>query len=1081
MIQKHGAKPRIPLSEVVGVPARPHASANVERDSLDGMGGYIPNTSATKAIDLFSAGLGKGAALSIVGPYGSGKSTFGIVLDHLAAPRRDPGWKAAYGILREASPDTASQLMANRRRAGLHEHGMARCVATARLEPVAATILRAAANGAASYFGPAYGRRHFAEAGTLRRCARSLQRGTAPDAATVSRIIASLAGSVPVLLVIDEFGKNIEYFAGGGGDGDLFLLQDLAEMSGGSRGVPLHVVTMQHMAFGEYVAGTPAARTKEWTKIQGRFEIVHFANSLEHTRALLSASLRPNAKTKRSITEWAIRHTRVTSKEAGMAIPADLAASCYPLHPIAVEALPELCSRYGQNDRTLLSFVFGSGPGTVARFVDNGRWDGSGPLPTMGADHLYDYFISGSAPSRAGTSPSSSRLVEIDTIIRDARLTDETERSVLKAIGLMNLIGRSGRLRASMGTIRSLVGGGTKRAVRSLESKSVITYRRHADEYRVWHGTDVNIAAKMGAWKKVMLAMPHQELMKAAMEPDPVVAAKHGIETGTVRVFECLFNMPEDGIGGEYDGAIIYGAGDTEIPESDRPVLVSRCGDVSGLVEAAAEVAALRAVLKDEDVAGDWVAKREVGERLAAAESTLAAEFDRAYGADTIWTCEVDGTAHTFSGTASSAASAASDAAYPDTPPIRNEMINRNHLTPQGSTALNRLMHLMIANGDQEMLGLDGWKPERAIYEAIMREHNIHTERNGGGYGLSRPSRGPLRRAWKAALDRMQNTRKMVVLTDIYEIWRMPPYGIKDGVMPILALLIMLARQGNVAVYEHGSFVPRLSASLAERLVKNPQHFSFKYYNVTRSRTALIERTAKLLGSNPEDDMLGIVGRLVWTVRMLPAYTSRTKNLDKRTLAVRNAVQNAIEPDTLLFESLPKALGMGPLGRRLGERRISRFAAGLARSVRDLLTAFDSMMEGMRLLLFKETDMADRPSLAKAASELLPDVSDQKMKVFLGAVSADIPDEKAWISYVGLTLTDVPPVDWSDEHRVMFGNGLREVAAGFRRLAALRFAAVSDSFDGPSVMVTITHPDGREERAVLPADDERVSGLAGAL
>ena len=34
---------------------------------------------------------------------------------------------------------------------------------------------------------------------------------------------------------------------------------------------------------------------------------------------------------------------------------------------------------------------------------------------------------------------------------------------------------------------------------------------------------------------------------------------------------------------------------------------------------------------------------------------------------------------------------------------------------------------------------------------------------------------------------------------------------------------------------------------------------------------------------------------------------------------------------------------------------------------------------------------------------------------------------------------------------------------------------------GPSVMVTITHPDGREERVVLPADDERVAGLAGSL
>ena len=1075
MMQRHGAEPSTPLSKVVGVPARPHASANIERDSLDAIGGYIPNASATKAIELFSAGLGKGVALSIVGPYGSGKSTFGIVLDHLAAPRRDPGWKAAYVILREASPDTAAQLVANRRRAGLHDHGMVRCVATARLEPVAATILRAAANGAASYFGASYGRRHFAEAGTLRRCARSLQKGTVPDAATVSRIIASLAGSVPVLLAIDEFGKNIEYFAGGGGDGDLFLLQDLAEMSGGSRGVPLHIVTMQHMAFGEYVAGTPAARTKEWAKIQGRFEVVHFANSLEHTRALLATSLRPDAKTEHRIMEWAIQHTKMASEEAGMAVSAELAASCYPLHPIAVEALPELCSRYGQNDRTLLSFVFGSGPGTVARFVEKESWDGHSTLPTMGAEHLYDYFISGSAPSRAGASPSS-RLVEIDAIIRDARLTDGTERSVLKVIGLMNLIGRSGRLRASMGTIRSLVGSGAEQAVRSLESRSAITYRRHADEYRVWHGTDVNISAKTDAWKKAKLAMPHPELMKAAMDPDPVVAAKHGIETGTVRVFVCAFKIPEDGIGRGYDGAIIYGTGDTPIPTSDRPVLVSRCGDVSGLAEAAAEVAALRAVLKDEDVAGEWVAKTEVGERLAAAESALVAEFDRAYGADTTWTYEVDGLAHTFSGTASSAASAASDAAYPDTPPIRNEMINRNRLTAQGSTALNRLMHLMIANGDQEMLGLDGWKPERAIYEAIIREHNIH-RRMGGGYRFSLPGHGPLRKAWHAALTRMRGTRRMVVLTDIYEIWRMPPYGIKDGVMPILALLIMLARQGNVAVYEHGSFVPRLGASLAERLVKNPQHFSLKYYHRTISRTALVEKTAELLGSNPEDGMLGMVGRLVWVVRMLPTYTSRTKNLDKKTLAVRDAVQNAIEPDTLLFELLPTALGMGPLGHNLSKWRTDKFAIGLARSVRELLTAFDSMMEEMRLLLLKETNMADRPSLAKAASELLPDVSDQKMKVFLGAVSADIPDEKAWISYVGLTLTDVPPADWSDEHREMFGNGLREVSAGFRRLTALRFAAVSGSFEGPSVMVTITHPDGREERAVLPADDERVAGL----
>lgn len=1078
MMQRHGPGPWIPLSKVVGVPARPHASANIERDSLEGINGYIPNASASKAMDIFSAGLGKGIALSIVGPYGSGKSTFGVILSQLAAPRRDAGWKAAYGMLHGAAPETAARVVDGRRHANLHERGMIRCIATARLEPVAATMLRAAAGGAVSYFGRSYGRRHFAEAGTLRRCAKSLNRGIVPDAATTSRIIASMAASAPVLLVIDEFGKNIEYFAGGGGDGDLFLLQDLAEMSGGLRGVPLHMVTMQHMAFGEYVSGTSAVRAKEWAKIQGRFEMVHFSNSLEHTRALLSSSLELKTGTSHRIIKWAIQHTRAASKEGGVDIPAELAASCYPIHPLAVEALPELCSRYGQNDRTLLSFVFGSGPGTVARFIETERWNGSGPLPTMGADHLYDYFISGAAPARAGAAASSSRLLEIDTIIRDDHVSDETERRVLKAIGLMNLIGRSGRLRASMGMIRCMAGNGAEQAIRSLESRSVITYRRHADEYRVWHGTDVNISAKVDALRKEARRMPYPVLMETAMDPEPVIAARHGIKTGTLRVFRPLFDIPREGVGREYDGAAIYGTVDTAAPTSEKPVIVSRCKDISGLVEAAAEVAALRAVLKEDDISGDWVARGEVGERLAAAENALGAEFDRAYGAGATWTCKVDGRDISIQGTASSAASAASDTAYPDAPPIHNEMINRNKLTAQGSMALNRLMHRMMANEGKEGLGLrqEGWKPERAIYEAIIGEHRVHRQADGA-YRFSRPGRG-LRGAWNAALSHMRGTRKMVVLTEIYHIWKMPPYGIKDGVMPILALLIILAKRDNVALYEHGSYVSRLSAGLAERLVKNPGHFSLKYYHRSRYRAALIRRMAESLGVDPQDGMLGVVGHLVRVVRSLPTYTRRTKNISRGAQAVRNAIQNAIEPDVLLFGLLPEALGLDPSGRST-DRRAGRFAGDLADAVGELQMALDSMMEWVGLLLFKETGIPDRTSLARAASKLLPDVSDQKMKVFLAAVSADIPDDKAWISYVGLALTDVPPADWSDEHRVMFENGLREAASTFRRLAALRFAAVSDSFGGPSVMVTITHSDGREERAVLPADDKRVAGLTG--
>ena len=1075
MIQRQRPKPGKTLSQIVGVLSKPHASANIEYDSLDAIERYIPNASAIEAVERFYAELGGGTMLSITGPYGSGKSSFGVMLNHLAAPSDDAGWKAAQRRLHKMAPDTATELVTCRRRSGMHRRGMIRCIVTARREPVAATILRAADSGAKSYFGPRYGRKDFAEAVTLRRCTRALRKGIVPGASTISGIIASMASSGPVLLMIDEFGKNIEYFAVGGSDGDLFLLQELAEMSGARRRIPLHIVTMQHMAFGEYVAGTSAGRMKEWAKIQGRFEDVRFSNSLEHTRALLAAALKPNDGYDPSIMMWARRHVKAASKTAGVNIPAEIAAACYPLHPLAVEALPELCSRYGQNNRTLQSFVSGDGPGTVARFVSGHRWDGREPLPTMGIDSLYDYFISDSAPARRG-GMEMSRLVEINTIIRDAGGLDDDEERAIKTIGLMNLIGRSGRLRASMGMILCVADPGAEQAVRSLESRSLVTYRHHADEYRVWHGTDVNIATKQDVWRKAGLKMRYAELMRAAINPEPVVAARHGIKTGTMRIFKRLFEGEEIDIGEEYDGAIIYGTKGTAVPPCDKPVLVARSNDVSGLTEAAAEVLALRSVLDDTDVKNDWVAQKEVGERLSAAENVLEDVFDRTYGADTAWMYVAGSEERPITGTVGAAVSQASDMAYTDSPPIRNEMINRHRLTAQGSTALNRLMSAILGHEATELLGIDGWKPERAVYDAIIDTYGMHGKR-GDIYRLSRPRGNGLSKAWNAALKILRKSRKAVPLTDIYDIWRFPPYGLKRGVMPVLTLLIIMCMRGNIAVYEHGSYVSRVNASMAERLVKNPRHFTFKYFQKTASRKKLIRQAAKRIGADPDHGVLGIVGHVVGMVRMLPVYTTRTRKLSKQTLAVRNAIQNAVEPDTLLLESIPVALGLGRFGKTIQDADIAAFAGGLAKAVGELQTAFDRMMEEKKKRLLAETSTANRESLAKAASTLLPDVSDQGMKVFLGAVSAEIPDEKAWMIYVALTLTDTPPAEWSDEQSEMFGNRLREVSARFKRLAALKFAAVGESPDGPSVMVILIRLDGEEKIIILPADDERIAGL----
>ena len=75
-------------------------------------------------------------------------------------------------------------------------------------------------------------------------------------------------------------------------------------------------------------------------------------------------------------------------------------------------------------------------------------------------DMLYDYFISG-AGTVHGNSSSITRLREIETIIRDnSRELDKTETKVLKTVGILNLIGRSGPLRASRRLVEHVVGEG---------------------------------------------------------------------------------------------------------------------------------------------------------------------------------------------------------------------------------------------------------------------------------------------------------------------------------------------------------------------------------------------------------------------------------------------------------------------------------------------------------------------------------------------------------------------------------------------------------------------------------------------
>ena len=1078
-----------PLSKLVTIPPKSYASTNIEHDDITTLKNYLPSASTLEIVERFSAGLRgdkSGRMLSITGPYGSGKSTMAIFLNGLMTSKKDTEWKVAYNTLNR-SPATAKILVDAREKSGTHKDGLIICAVAARREPITATILRALDNGASRYFGK-HTKKYFSEASNLHQKIKDLQENKIPFAKDVTDIITSMCKVAPTIIMIDEFGKNIEYFTTDETqESDLFLLQELAELSGPGRKIPLSIITLQHVAFEEYATGASAAQKQEWAKIQGRFEDIPFANSPDQTRQLISSTIKLDTKASNRliIKKWAQKESKQMRRlgiDSGF--DSNLVASCYPLGPLALEVLPELCSRYGQHERTLLSFISDASKHTVATFIDENVWTANDTLPTIGIDMLYDHFISGTNMIHS-SSAHITRLMEIETIIRDSHGLTNSEIKTLKTIGVLNLIGRSGYLRASQNIVEYAIGSDAKQILKTLEEKSIITYRKYADEYRIWHGSDIDIAVKLAIHRKLYQKSSLADMLDSVMNLEPVVAAKHSIKTGTMRLFERRFTAKSNIILDEsYDGVIIYLTDDSEKIECDKPVIIVTATDTSELRLAVIEVNAIRSILEeDKDVTSDWVARRELEERLADSEIILDRVFDNTYGNSAKWSYFDDGKISKQQGTPSVIVSKVCDKAYYMTPRIHNEMINRTVLSSQGSAAKRRLLEHMINYPSKRVVGLEGYGPDRAIYDAILFQNRIHVSAVGENWNLQDPTEQAIRPVWDEMVNTIKHSKKRILLSEVYRRCKLPPYGMKDGVAVIFIVAILLIHKYNISLYEHGTYIPYLLIEIAERMIKNPDHFELKYFKSTPSKKELLKRIISDFEINSEGSVLDVVSHLVRIVSALPPYVKQTKDLDEHSLALRDTVQHAIEPDTLLFESLPEALKFDL--SKASQSDIARFSEILVKSKTTLQNKFSDTIKDIKSMLLSSTGIDDRPKISKTASVMLQSVSDQKMKVFLTALSSDVLErDEDWINYVALSLTDVPMISWKDSDREMFENNLIAMAHKFKHLASIHFAEIADNFVKPSYQVTVTHADGSEHHSIVslrPEQRKKIEKIASKI
>jgi hypothetical protein len=1037
------------LTNSISIKRRFLRSINIvkDHDSTKGIEGYVVTPLAQQALDQISDGFREGVsadrAFTLTGPYGSGKSSFALFLYYLLSDSKHQAWDK----LREVNKKLASSLHLSVFGPRGTELGFIVLPITSRRTSVT-TLLSESLEDVPDRLKNAL----LQDIEGLRDCA---------DSKTAIRLVQHAAKTVVakgykgLFFIFDEFGKVFEEAYYNRKNTDIFVLQELAEAASRSKDAPLLILGMLHQAFGNYVDDIHDSKTKaEFSKIEGRFQPISFVETpAAQIQLLANAFERTDPKEAatpafRKIVNEAANDDLKLHAVAGISATdfATFAKAVYPFHPLAMIALPLLFRRFGQNERSIFTYLVSNEPLGFKAFLST-----AGEHQLLRLTDLYDYLL-GNHETHLSRHPQGKVFLEANDLINSKPSLSLVDREILKIVAVLTALGMQSHLKASEAMIRYAVSTPFAHTVlERLMSQSVLVYRKFNGTYAIWEGSDVDLLA---CGEKADRALGQSGFAMAAtlkkyLHPKPVIAKRHSFRTGSLRYFDVEYVDSPDSLAETLSnssasravGRILvclaqsasvldtFSSEAVKLTSEDTSLLFAIPKSIAELKEALREVQRLKWIEENiKELRDDRVARREIAMRLADANQrviqqqiTLLDPRPDPYGSSCqwIWHGEVK-TGIASSKDVSVLLSAVCDALFKKSPQIRNEMICKREPSSQAAAARNILIKFVTHPEcvQKPFFGIEGFPPERSIYDCLFRASGIHREVDGS-WILSAPDRqhtaANLYPCWeKMDLAIFAATDKPLPLNELYEKLRNPPYGLLDGIHPVLLTAFYVLNRNEVTLYFEDTYLPDPQDANFELLVRRPDLFAIAGARIAGMRLKIIKRLAD--GLKVEPYVSPVVRHLYKWYRSLPRYAQNTNLIPKEVLEFRKSLADAKSPEKLLFVDLPQVFGLSPITEKAGDAKsFDLYFEKLNQCIGSLSVLLPNLIKEQRKLLLDVCRLPNSKdgwnTLYERACFLAPRINNSELMPFLQTIITTTGDWNKAETVMGFMVSS-PMANW---------------------------------------------------------------------
>lgn len=846
--------------------------------------------------------------------------------------------------------------------------------------------------------------------------------------------------NIMLVIAIDEFGKVLEYAAKNDVERELYFIQQLAEFVN----VPdrnMLLLTTLHQAFGAYASKLNVVQKQEWAKVKGRFQEVVFAEPVEQLLYMAATSLSKSDLSARTVDidkqVSLIHKIALQCKFVSPTLQGDIMANLYPLDAFSATVLAKAIQRYGQNKRSLFSFLHSKGGHSLSRFT-------STPTCSYHLGVVYDYLVANfhSYLSDAHSDSMGWRAIQI-AIERVETANWDNEQEIVsalktvKAIGLLNLFGNAGfsmpkeQLAEYMQWAMSIEEA--KDVLRRLVSLRIIRYADYKERYILFEGTDVNIEDEiMKAYSVVPLPKQPVDFLRKAFNGHVVPVKANAYHSGTPRYFEyMLCDAPVDiRPEGEVDGFIqlIFSIDENAYNEvcrfsesCEHAVVFAIFNHTDEIIRHLHKIQIydyiVEKVLIDKS---DSVALSEIRNLRVYEQNLLNKKIKDSlftYGSEVTWFYHGKERKINSQRDFYALLSDICEEVYSLTPIINNELINRQKLSGNISSARIKYLQALLLNGDKNDLGWakDKFPPEKTIYYSLLKTTGLHQY----GAFAEAPSEKGLMTIWKACEDFLCSTReKPRKISELIKILSEQPYKVKMGVLDFWVPTYLYIKRLDYSLFgSNGAYVPDITMEFFDLLKKRPSDFTIKAYAEDGVKVEFYNQYRKFINA-PEDKAIK-QNKFIETIKpffvfyhQLNEYAKHTSKFDNiSTLRFRDVLAKAKDPEKTFFEDLPEALGYDK-GVLNNAEFVANYCALLQRAVRELRSCYTSLIdrieeqiiERLELQSFEygEYIMEIRNRLSRIKENLLS----EKQRDFHKHAMAEFDSRQEWyqsIAYVALS------------------------------------------------------------------------------